>query len=257
MPKKNTLFARFPAEREKKLRSILRYSMFEVMFYRPSVWIHAQRVLWIVEELAPIARRYFKNLDGEKARILALVHDDAEIITGDVQAGHKARMSKKELALAHKKEQEAIRNLAKRYPITMGGYSYKELLTEALYKDTPHASSEARLVTYADRLDGLCESFHEVLAGNLLFLRSLIFYVKKLQQIAERPGFRDFCLCKESPFINLTARGNIHFVKRKYYAVLGKPHTRRSIQFPTDFPFYNRWRKLNRLHGILITSRLE
>src|SRR3989338_3972028 len=172
------VFVYFPPEREEKLRSIMRYSMFEVMYYRPSVWIHAQRVSWIVEELVPIAGKYFKNFDGEKARILALVHDDAEIITGDIQAGHKARMSKKELAVVHNSEHEAIRKLATRYPTTVGGYSYKQLLMEASRKDTPHASSEAKLVTYADRLDAFCESLHEVFAGNLSFIRAFMFYVK-------------------------------------------------------------------------------
>ncbi|MCC2631215.1 MAG: hypothetical protein K0S38_1024, partial [Candidatus Paceibacter sp.] len=73
----------FPKEREEKLKAINRYSLFEKMMYRSSVWNHTHRVLWLAEELIPIAVKYVK-LDANKVRVLALVHDDEEMITGDI-----------------------------------------------------------------------------------------------------------------------------------------------------------------------------
>ena len=83
----------FPAERERTLKSIYRYRMFETILYRSNLWMHSLRMLWLVEEMSSLAQKHL-SVDIEKARAMALVHDDAEIITGDIQAGVKALMSK-------------------------------------------------------------------------------------------------------------------------------------------------------------------
>jgi len=81
-------------ERVRELSSIGRYNMYQ-SFYRSSILQHAQRVEWRLLELAPLLDTSFAL---ERARILAQIHDDREIPTGDIQAGHKAVMSQQMLA---------------------------------------------------------------------------------------------------------------------------------------------------------------
>ena len=66
---------------------ITRFSLYKVMFYRSNLFNHAWHVAWLVDEIAPFAMKKFPQFDSEKAQMLALVHDDAEIIIGDIQAG--------------------------------------------------------------------------------------------------------------------------------------------------------------------------
>lgn len=66
-------FSEFPGGREEGLRAIKRYSMFETMYYRTTVWLHAHRVTWLVTDCLPVAMQYL-TLDPQKARVLALVY---------------------------------------------------------------------------------------------------------------------------------------------------------------------------------------
>jgi 5'-deoxynucleotidase YfbR-like HD superfamily hydrolase len=229
----------FPKEREEKLRSIQRFSLFEVMLYRSSLWQHTHRVLWIVEELLPHASEM--NIDPEKARALALVHDDAEMVTGDYQAGHKAKMTPEQLKKLDEEEEEAVQELVKKYPKTVHGYEYGTLLRHAIHKDC----NEALLVMYADKFDAYNETLHEVYAGNLGLLWSLMFYEQWLAGYAKKyPPLASFTT-KQSPFIlSNNNRFQPHHVVPGPYQYLGKPYTRESISHPTDSAFYNAWRTL-------------
>lgn len=233
-------FSEFPAEREQKLKDIYRFSLFETFFYRSNLWMHTHRVFWLIEELLPVAQKYLQ-IDPEKTRVLALVHDDAEMITGDHQAGTKARMSTAELSQLDNEEEQAIGILSEKFPKQIHGYSYKELLLEALNKD----SVEAQLVSYADKIDAQCESLHEVLAGNISALRSIMFYTcafalfpKKLPKL--EPLFEN----KESPLTYLTDVTTPEKAFSNNFIHLNKPHTEESLTKDTDFPFYNTWRRL-------------
>lgn len=240
------IYARaFPPERQKNLRRIFRYDMFEVMFYRPDLWLHSHRVSWLIEDLAPLAQKYLKKFDTEKSALIGFVHDDAEMITGDVQAGHKAVMTMRELRKIERDEAAAIEMLAKRYPRNIGPYAYRELLCEALY----HSSIEAQVSDYADKLDGFSESMHEVLAGNISFVRSLLFYQKRMTEFPMKyPRLAQFLRHRRAPLIDLDMRRDHYFAPKKNYVVFGKPFTRKSLTQPTDFPFYNRWRTLTITH---------
>ncbi|MBX4198594.1 HD domain-containing protein [Candidatus Parcubacteria bacterium] len=230
----------FPPEREEKLKSIYRYSLFEVMYYRSNLWQHSFRVLWILEALIPLAKKHLE-FDAEKARALALVHDDAEIVTGDVQAGVKARMSKEELDEVQRREEEAVRDLVKRYPKKVHGYSYEELLFHSARKD----SIEAKLVSYADKVEAYCESMHNLLAGNFSILRSVIFYVDTLALFPKKfPELVPLLSSKESPLTYLRDRIPANGAPAKRYIHLNKPHTKESILIESDFPFYNTWKKI-------------
>ncbi len=71
-----------------------------VMFYRSNNLQHSRRVLWHLEKALPLIHTaYGSRFNTEYARTLALVHDDLEILTGDVQLHDKEKMSLARLAL--------------------------------------------------------------------------------------------------------------------------------------------------------------
>jgi len=235
------ILAIFPKDREKKLLNIKRFSMFEVFFYRSSLWHHELRVFFITNELSKIAAGVLRRYNPDKARVLALVHDDAEIITGDVQLGHKQRMTTRQLQKVDEDEVKAIEELSERFPENIDGYSYKELLYHALRKDC----IEAKLVSYADKLDAYGESLHEVLGGNISALRAVINYSIVIEGLKNKyselgPLFK----MDESPLINLdlhTDRWKVHW---RNYQYLNSPHTQESIRRETEFSFYNKWKSI-------------
>ena len=235
------LFSGFPQSREEKLRAIKRYSMTEVFFYRSSLWHHQLRVAFIVDSLSEIAKIAFAGFDKEKARILALVHDDAEIITGDIQLGHKQLMTENQLEEVRQNELRAIETISWEFPKTVGSYNYRDLLFHALNKDC----FEAQLVSYADKVDAYCEAMHEVLGGNISGLRSVIGYVGTISAIKKKytllaPLFEH----KDLPLLNVELRTDLRKVHWKNYFHLNKPHTLESIRLETEFSFYNDWKNL-------------
>lgn len=231
----------FPPEREKALKNIYRYSFFDTMFYRPNLWIHSHRVAWLVQEISSYAKKVFPSLDEKELLILALVHDDAEIITGDIQAAYKVRMTDEEKEEMSKNEEEAIEKLSKRFPSKIEGYEYKSLLFQALNKNTP----ASQVVSFVDKVDALCESLHEVYGGNISLLRSVMFYMKILSKFDLKfPDLKVFLEIKDIPLINLDARIDSEKSESKYSAHLGKPHTPESIKMPTELCFYNMWREI-------------
>ncbi len=235
----------FPKEREERLKEIYRYSLFETMLYRSNNWMHEYRVSWIAEEVAKLIAP-FASFDAEKVRVLGLVHDDAEIITGDIQAGHKAQMTSEQLAVLDENECTAVKTLAERYPKEINGYSYEELLMSAIHKD----SIEGQIVSYADKFDAYCEGMHEFLGGNTTIITSLIFYARFFAQVREKlPLLKEtFEKVQVSPFIFPFIKSpepGIQISFADYARFSGKPHTKESIRIDTLlFPFYDAWKKL-------------
>lgn len=240
----------FPKEREALLKDIYRFTLFDTMLYRSNDWMHEHRVSWITEEIATLLTPH-ASFDAEKARTLAMVHDDAEILTGDVQAGHKAQMTAEELAEVDRTEKEAIDKLAEAYPKEVNGYNYRELLVAALEKDT----FEAQLVSYADKFDAYNESIHELLAGNFTLLTSFAFYTRFFAQVKTRLPLLVSALdaAEKSPyiypFVHSPAPGQL-ITMEDYRTFAGKPHTELSLTVDTlRFPFYDAWKKLVLEHG--------
>jgi hypothetical protein len=169
------------------------------------------------------------------------VHDDAQIITGDIQAGHKAHMTKEQLGDVDKQEIAAIEELARRYPQMVHGYAYKELLMHAKNKDCP----EAWLVWYVDKLDSLCETLHDIYAGNISLFRSFFFYVCLIPKTtAKFPGLAEMFSGKKSPLLIFDYRSEEAYVKAENFTVFGKPHTRETLIAQSDFGFYDEWKRI-------------
>ncbi len=233
-------FSEFHAQREEKLKRLYRYSRFALMQYRSSNWMHAHRMLWMIEELAPLLKKHVPKLDINKCRVLALVHDDAEIITGDIQAGHKAQMNQKQLAKLDEDEEVAIYELAKKFPRTVAGYSYRGLLFEALRKNT----LESQVVNYFDKLDAYNESLHEFVSGNISILRSIMFYSRSISTYPYIfPKLKTFFEDKSSPLTFIDDRKISPVIYPKSYSKL-KPFTAKNIENISEFPTYDAWKKV-------------
>lgn len=157
--------------REDDLRALSRYDLYEVMLYRTNLHTHSLRTATLVRALSPLAEQAFGiDYDPRKAEILALVHDDAEIVFGDIQAGNKSKMTPVQLQEVADAEQAAIYEIAARFPRKVGGYLYIGLLAEAM----DHSSLESQVVSYADKYDALGEALHEIYAGNPHFTTNVI-----------------------------------------------------------------------------------
>jgi len=230
----------FSSEREQGLKALYRYNRFEVMYYRSNLWMHTHRMLWLVEALAPLAEKHLAGIDIEKARILALVHDDAEMITGDMQASARKYMSSKELQDADRTEEQAAEELSAKYPKEVHGYTYRDLLLSMVSKDT----IEAQLVSYVDKLDAYNESLHEFHAGNISIIESVMFYVQALAHFPKKfPALKEFMADQSSPLTYLDDRTWRYEVKAEKYAHLA-PYTSETIDTVTAFPFYNEWKRI-------------
>lgn len=220
--------------REEALRSIKRYSMYAPMFYRTDVFLHSQRTLWITEELLPLAIGKVEDFDAELARSIAAVHDDAEMITGDVQLGHKIRMTPKQLQKLDADEEAAIEILAERSPTMLNGFLYKKLLLHALRKDCP----EAQLAKCADRIDAFGESMHELFAGNKNFIEPVQVYTGLVKGFPR--SYKHLTPVFTTPHALLTE------IQPDIPAILAKAtfHTPDSVMKDSGYPLYDRWKKL-------------
>lgn len=215
--------------------------MFELFYYRPTLWHHSIRVSLLVNELFDFAKDVMPGVDWKKAQVMALIHDDAEMITGDVQLGHKQRMTEEQLKAVEKNEEEAIVKLAEIYPKKIAGFEYASMLKNVLYKDTV----EAQVVGFVDKMDAYCESLHELFAGNISSLRAVINYVGILKDIQKKfPNLKPI-FDKPKSFLTTTDFYTDPWrVHAKDYIHLGKPHSPETIHLPTQFILYNKWKQL-------------
>lgn len=233
--------------RRKLLEGVTRYSTYNRMHYRTNLWNHCRRVSWLAQELEQFAVKAFgEEYDPLKAYALALVHDDAEIVTGDVQAGDKSKMTKAQLDAVDENEKNAIPLLTARFPTQVGGYEYKTLLEEALYKN----SLEAQVVMLADKLDAFGEALHEVFAGNTHFITlvenqygtipiACDFYINWLRTAQERYPRLAAMYDPEQWFFQIPER--IDFEEICY---LSKPHKATNIARITEYPNYDEWKQI-------------
>lgn len=155
--------------RERELKKITRYDDFtDVMFFRPNLYFHSRKVFFLVKMLHSYISTK-QNYDFKKAEVLALMHDDDELLVGDILAQYKINFTKKEKEEYEKKQLNAQKLLVERYGDNFEGFSYRELLEEMNLK----TSAESLIVDLADKFDAHCEVCHEILSGNKEFVKSL------------------------------------------------------------------------------------
>lgn len=243
-PDTNTLFKDFK-NREQLLRAVKRYSIRKVMYYRPDIYTHSLHVGWIIHSLASnLIDAYGDTIDIDKAIIMAFVHDDLEVIMGDVQAAHKVKMNEKQTRELHQTEKNAINRIAKKFPATLGPYNYRKLLLEAQTQNT----FESEVMKLGDWLDALGESLHEIFAGNTSFTKSTTdefgthpnpveFYITRHKEFPIKfPKLKPLFATK-SPFLI-----PIKALDIQQTALHSKPHTKESIQQNTGCAQYDEWK---------------
>lgn len=231
--------------RKSALSSITRWAPYNPMFYRTNNLTHTTRVSWLVEETLPTATDIMPNFNSELAILLSLVHDDPEIITGDIQRGRKSRMRDEELLRLKQEELEAINRLYSRWPHSIKSYNYKHILHIAHNKNCP----ESMLVSYLDKLDALCESWHELFAGNRGFWQgdqghrppSRGTDLNKLKQkySTTSPLFRS-----DHILLSIFTPLNVDYILS-----IGKSHNKVSILQETGLKQYDEWKKITLIKG--------
>lgn len=229
--------------REEGLRGIGRYSLYDTVFYRSSDFSHSKRVAWLVGSIEPLLREKMKEgFDLKRALALALVHDDAELITGDYQAATKSKMNAVELAALKDEEMRAIHSLAMRFPKTIGGHVYEELLQDIVELSTP----EAQVAKFLDRFDAQGEALHEMYGGNTCIIKRVTneygvmplpfeFYRDALPKMLQ--SYEHMCtLGGAHPFFRVVE-------ERDWDELVPKrqPHTRESLSQKTGHAQYDGW----------------
>ena len=160
---------------------------------------HALDVAMIAHALCVIGNvRYGKQLDAEKAALIALYHDASEIITGDMPT--PVKYANGVIRDAYKKvEADAVDRLLKQLPEDLRPV-YAGILHEpegAGENGNPEEAGKERalrkLVKAADKLSALIKCMEEEAAGNTEFRTAALSTKKKLDEMAaECPEVRDF-----------------------------------------------------------------
>lgn len=234
--------------REEALRKVIRYHIYHPMYYRSNLFTHSKRVLWLLQSVLPLAEEAFgSSFDSTKAQLMAVAHDDHEIIMGDIQAGHKEKMTALQLTEMARLEREAIEKMAERSPISILGYNYRDLMIEGQESCAP----EAKLMKYVDRFDAFGEALHEVHAGNRAFTTPsvhselgaidlpLVFYPKWLPLFPKNNPEFAALFAKSHPLFTVHANFDMQTVVNR-----GAPHTKDSILKDSMYAPYNAWEKV-------------
>ena len=238
-------------ERTEQLTKIKRFNRqgLEVMLYRTNLASHSIRVYWLVNDLACVAMKVPEiNMDAATAE--ALVHDDVEILTGDITFDRKEQMRTAEVAELKRRENSAILILEKLWPCNIQDIPYGYLLRRAMLKDTP----ASQLRSYADRLDAYCEALHEVFAGNSAFCDVARHYTSVSRERNER-----YPLIKEIFSLEHALLANLPQLNFERIAKQGTLHTKETVREGTGISVYDQWRKitLSQPEGLELLTRVR
>lgn len=154
---------------------------------------HSLEVAMIAHALCTIANvRYGKNLNGERAALIALYHDATEIITGDMPTPVKYGSDR--LRSAYKAvEAEAQDHLLGRLPEDLQPAFREILMPEADETKDKDQSYMLRLVKAADKLSALIKCIEEENAGNGEFRTAKESTQRSIDAMCdELPEVRDF-----------------------------------------------------------------
>jgi 5'-deoxynucleotidase YfbR-like HD superfamily hydrolase len=229
------------------LRRVTRYSMYSPMLYRTNLVTHSKHVAWLMQEIAPFAKAAFGDaFDADRAVVLAAVHDDHEIVMGDVQFGNKQMMTKEQTAALHQQEVEAINQTAAKFPEFVGPYRYRDLLMEAYETQT----LESQVLKYLDKFEAFGEALHEVHAGNAAFTVNVVTEYGRSKTPFESyiPWFANYTKMyprmqplTESAFPLFGPIAPIDFAD---VAKRSRPHTLQSLLEPSGYAPYDAWRTI-------------
>jgi 5'-deoxynucleotidase YfbR-like HD superfamily hydrolase len=232
--------------REEGLRKIKRWSIRPTMFYRSSVFSHSKRVARMISNIGSLLTQTFgTDFDVKRTVILGLIHDDAELITGDHQAGNKANMTKEQLAAIGAEERKAVIQLARLFPPFVATYNYRELLEDV--QDLK--SKEARIAKFIDMMDAFGEGLHELYAGNTVLLerpkteygiapRFDVLYRDRRQRFLKKYPEIQPLTQKHSLFAPLALYEWESFISSR------SPHTAKSLREKVNHPQYDTWKEI-------------
>lgn len=155
--------------RKNGLKRIQRF-LPRIMIHRSTDWEHSLQVGMLSEFIGQKLSKdgfFPKGFDLEKSILEGYIHDDVEMIRGDVSSYVKRKWSPERRIIEKQKDIEAIDELLQYLPLTIGKYSYKELLIDCIEKKTP----ETQFISYVDKVAAAFfgEVIHESLAGNKRF----------------------------------------------------------------------------------------
>ena len=246
-------------EKRVALKQVWRYHIYDDVWYRSNVWDHGVRIFYLLTSCQTEIMQVFPHLDFKKVQILALVHDDVEILTWDVQAGNKQNMSPEQVAQVDKSEEQAIEKLREISPKNVEGYNYGDLLFEVYKKET----REAQLLKFFDHLDAFGDALHEFFAGNdntmLTWVENqygktktpLDYYIERYAEPEKYyPLMKDIFYKKfekYTPFELGFERWNFEQEVTHYH-----PHTEESIVQDSGYEIYNWWKRV-----VLVSSVWE
>ncbi|MDP3881479.1 MAG: HD domain-containing protein [Nanoarchaeota archaeon] len=230
--------------RKEALRRIKRWNTPVVgpPYYSHDLEMHGTELLYLIEELTPVILSALPSFDLERARVLALVHDDPETESerGDVVFSVKLNMSDDEKRILEAEEEKAIGTLGKKWPSKVAGFDYVGLLHEAKNKQTV----ESQLLSYLDKYSALCESLHELFAGNSAFHKG--WQTERNRPPVAGTNMADL-ISKYTLIAPFFQTG--HAVVAPYqkpdvahFLEVGRPYTKDSILFPTGFKHYDFWK---------------
>ena len=122
---------------------------------------HSHQTAVIAHALGLIDLTVFKkDTNPEKCAVVALYHETAEVLTGDMPTPVKYR---------NEKMTEAYKDAEKSAEERLLGYLPKELIPEIEKVVRPKACREATLVKYADKIAAYIKCVEEISAGNSEF----------------------------------------------------------------------------------------
>jgi 5'-deoxynucleotidase YfbR-like HD superfamily hydrolase len=151
--------------RKVELSKVWRFGEHPGMVHRNNLERHAERVSLISQALGVflMGRGVPVNLDTLDR--LAQRHDDPEVITGDVSKRRKLDMSPKEKRRLKRKENRANKREMVRYfgiAPSQERRQYRNDYKQVSAKET----IEARIIDIADKIEGICETIHDIRSGN-------------------------------------------------------------------------------------------
>ena len=244
-------------EKREALKDVWRYHIYENVWYRSHVWRHSIRIFYMLHACQSEIIRVFPEIDFKRVCVLALVHDDVEILTWDTQAGNKQNMNSEQVAEVDRTEEQAIEKMRELFPKELEWYIYWDLLFEVYEKKT----LEAQLLKFFDHLDAFWDALHEFFAGNdntmLTWVTNqygttktpLDYYIERYQ-VPEKyyPLLWDIFFKKfekYTPFELWFERWDFEAKVHDYH-----PHTQETLLQDTGYEFYNWWKRIMLLSGI-------